>query len=277
MLNNKVIVLSGFARGGTNIAWNILQSHPDIVAPPYETGEIFKKSLMLKLLKVTQGCSICPRSSKVIDKILFDYKMKSITHPDNRYCYENVPYSFEQMKGTALCLKSVNRDIYLTSLLLKVYPDLYFIGLTRNGYALADGYVRRGKRVKKIGGLYREISDEMERYSKGNSRFKLIKFEDVVDRPFSISKELNTFLDMNPTQLNKLRFKSKKIIDNDGGHTTKYGDENKKYWVDKDNVEKIIDKNINNKQIKGLSGEMIEEFNMESGRAFDFFQYSKIR
>ncbi|MCL7942314.1 hypothetical protein M8009_18755 [Halomonas sp. ATCH28] len=120
------------------------------------------------------------------------------------------------------------------------------------------------------------MSDEMERYSKEFPRFKLIKFEDIVDRPFEVSKELNNFLDMPPTELNKLRFKSKKILDNDGGHRTKYGDENKKYWVDKDDVEKIIDKNINNKQIKGQSGELIEKFNRDSGRAFDFFQYSKI-
>lgn len=276
MLNTKVIVLSGFGRGGTNIAWNILQSHPDIVAPPYETGEIFKKSLMLRLLSYVRNHDLSPSAYNIIDKILFDFKMKSFTHPDNRYCYEGVPYSAEKMKQTVLCLKSVNKDIYLTSLLLKTYPDLYFIGLARNGYALASGYVRRGRSVKKTGRLYSEISGEMERYSKMLPRFKLIKFEDIVDRPFDMAEELYTFLDMDTTEVTKLRFKSKKILNGEGRHITKFGNENTKYWVDRDHIEKIIDKDINKKQMQGLTGELIEDFNRESGSAFDFFQYTKL-
>lgn len=207
---------------------------------------------------------------------MFDFKMKSFTHPDNRYCYEGVLYSAKHMEESVLCLKSVNRDIYLTNLLLKVYPELYFIGLTRNGYALADGYVRRGKGVKETARLYGEISNEMKHYSQLIPKFKLVKFEDIVDDPFEMSKELYSFLDMKPTEVSKLRFKSKKIVDNDGGHTTKFGNENKKYWVDESAIDKIIDKNINKRQMNDLASELIEEFNRESGSAFDFFDYTKL-
>ncbi|WP_416137159.1 sulfotransferase family protein [Halomonas sp. HK25] len=274
MLNNKIVLLVGFGRGGTNIAWNILQSHPDIVAPPFETGEIFKKSVSLQLLNAVRNYDVYPSARKVVDKILFDFKMKSLVHPDNMYCYDGVPYSAEQMKGTVLCLKSVNNDIYLTDLLLKVYPELYFIGLSRNGYALANGYVRRGKSVKKTGKLYSKISKEMERYSHIIPRFKMVKFEDIVDHPFEMAEELYRFLGMDPVQVEKLRFKSKKILNSKGDHTTNFGRENKKYWVGRDEVEMIIDRNINKKQMGDLTDEQIKVFNQESGSAFDFFEYS---
>lgn len=40
MKNSKIVVLNGLERGGTDIVWNILQTHPQLCSPELETGEI---------------------------------------------------------------------------------------------------------------------------------------------------------------------------------------------------------------------------------------------
>jgi hypothetical protein len=41
MLNEKVIVINGISRGGTNILWNMVQSHPVVCGAMYETDQLF--------------------------------------------------------------------------------------------------------------------------------------------------------------------------------------------------------------------------------------------
>jgi hypothetical protein len=273
MLNRKVIILSGFARGGTNIVWNILQSHPKIVAPPHETGELFAKSKMLRLLKRTPSDGIFPLGARLIDYTLFRYKMESLRHSDNRYIYAGVLYSREQMKRSALCLKSVNNDILLTHLLAKVYPDLYFIALTRNGYSLADGYIRRGQTARDAARLYRQMSEEMQRYASIIPRFKMLHFEDVIQRPFEVARDLFAFVDVQPCDLEMLRLKAKRIINDRGEHSVAFGGEDRKYWFSKGNIDQIIDPSIDQTQMTRLTDEMLDEFNHEAGSALEFFGY----
>ncbi|MCG8366392.1 MAG: sulfotransferase [Pseudanabaenales cyanobacterium] len=273
MLNTKVIVISGFARGGTNIAWNLLQSHPEICSPIYETGELFYRSWALWFCRLLAEQII--DYQRIIDNQLFRFKLLSLKHPDDRFIAEGELYTHEQIANTALCLKSVNRDIFLTDLLLKVYPDLYFIALTRNGYALVDGYLRRGRTAARVGQLYYQISEEMKRYADVILRFKMIKFEDILQNPFEVIEDLSTFLDVCPRQLEKLRFKSKKVITEQGEHRVIFGKERRKYWFDRESINQILEPNVNQRQIDRLSDEMIDEFNREASPALEFFGYEK--
>ena len=112
-----------------------------------------------------------------MDAVFSKLKLSNLSHEDNKYAAEGLLYEPHQVEEAALCFKSVNYDINLTEELLKVYPDLYFIALSRNGYALCDGYLRRGYSATDFGRIYREIAEIMGRYSNSTPRFKLIKFE----------------------------------------------------------------------------------------------------
>lgn len=270
--NSKAIVLSGFARGGTNIVWNILQSHPGVVAPPNETGYLFRRTpklwLCTKAFKLAQGYM-----TEAINNSLQQRKMSSLKHYDNRYVSEDLLYTPEQMRKSLLCLKSVNHDIDLTELLAEVYPDLFFIGLSRNGYALADGYIRRGKTAKEAGKLYQSMADKMQKISESIDYFKLIKFEDVLINPFSEAENLFKFLQLNPTSINKIRLKSKRVIGVDGSHEVKLGDENRKYWFNEDTIGQILDSTVNQKQADRLSHEDQKTFTQEARSALEYFGY----
>ncbi len=270
MLNEKTILLYGFRRGGTNITWNIMQSHPYISSPIYETKELFYRSKRLKIIyKLNHYWS----GKRIVDKELFKFKMDNLNHVDNRYSSEGELYTKGQLKNCALCMKSVNEQMIYTDVILKTYPDLYFIALTRNGYALAEGYIRRGMSASDAGKIYNRIYEEIKRLSNIISKYKLIKFEDVVEDPFGISKELFQFVDVNPKALKKLRFKSKKVVSEQGKHKIRFGEEHRKYWVDEDNVSNIIDKKIGEKQIRLLSSKDIKSFNREAKSALLYFGY----
>jgi hypothetical protein len=275
MRNTKVIVLSGFARGGTNIAWNLMQSHPEICSPIYETGELFRRSWTLcfcRFMSEQIAFTLCRR---IVDAQLFKFKLQTLEHPDNKFIAEGKLYTNEQVANAVLCLKSVNDDIFLTDLLLRVYPDLYFIALARSGYALCDGYIRRGGTATEAGRLYNRIAEKMKRYADLIPRFKVIKFEDILQRPFDVAENVFAFVDVHPRQLEKVRLKSKKVINPQDEHRVTFGTENRKYWFNRSTINQILDPNVNQAQIDRLPNSTIDEFSRKASSALEFFGYEQ--
>jgi len=273
MKNKKVVVLSGFARGGTNIAWNLLQSHPGICSPIFETGEIFRKSWTLRLCRFISEQFAFTQCNRLIDAQLFKFKLQTLEHPDNKFIAEGKLYTNEQVAKTVLCLKSVDDDIFLTDLFLRVYPDLYFIALSRNGYAVCDGHIRRNGTAAEAGRLYNRIAEKMKRYADLIPQFKVIKFEEILQRPFDVAEDMFYFLDVSPRRLEKLRLKSKKVTNNQGEHRVTFGTQNRKYWFDRNTINQILDPNVNQTQINRLPNSTIDEFRRKASSALEFFEY----
>ena len=278
MLNKKVILLCGYSRGGTNIAWNILQSHPQISSARYETGEILRKRRHTKLalfISLAERAELTNNVviKKVVDRKLYSLKMSNIDDNSNKFMYEDKPYTRDELSKCTLVLKSVDYDIKHTELLLNLYPNLYFIALSRNPYALADGHIRRGATLDQFLSLYRDIYDKIKYYNQTLSNFKHIKFENVLEDPFEIARELFDFTEMEPEQLEKIRLKSKKIVMNEGEYTTGFGKENEKYWFDKDQIRQILDPAINNRQMKSLSAKDISKISVSSADILTYYKY----
>lgn len=269
-LNQKVIVLSGFARGGTNIVWNILQSHPQICSGIRETGQLFNESLKLKLGYALRFLSF---GRELIDEELFRFKMQNVSHYENKHKSPSQIYTEREVQQAALCMKSVNTDIFYTDLLAKIYPDLYFISLIRNGYALCDGYIRRGKTATQAGQLYQQMANEFIRLSGIIPNFKMIQFEDVVSDPFKVSQDLFLFTDVFPVKLTHLRLKSKKVMRESGKHAPIYGDQGHKYWFDHSSIHQSLDPGVNSIQQSRLKPAMIQDFNDQAKDALRYFGY----
>jgi len=275
MRNQKVIVINGFQRGGTNIVYNIFQSHPLVCSPKnLETGELISqnyrfypypktrlikyliKRLKLKLYnllnkKVVLNSFLGHIIGYIYDKIFYKYKKKNFTDPHNRFKYENIPYSKKEVKNSVLCLKSVHNDILLTNFLSRIYNDIFFIGLVRNGYALCESWIRRGKDAEYSGLRYRKFCEMMIKDSKKYKNYIIIKFEDILKNPFEMASKLYKFTKLEPLSLEKLRFQAKKILTEEG-HRIKYGKERAKYWFDSESINDLIDPNINKIQIQKL-------------------------
>ena len=294
MRNKKVIVIYGFQRGGTNIVYNIFQSHPLVCSPnDLETGEIISQNYripshnkigyLIKRFKLKfydllntrfiLNSSLAVVLGKMIDWLFFQYKIKNFSSGYNRFKYENIPYKFEEVKNSVLCLKSVKNDIKLTNFLARIYDDICFIGLVRNGYALCEGGIRRGKTAKVSGIRFRNYCEMMIKDSKRIKNYKIIKFEDILKDPFHMATELYEFTKLKPTLLEKLRFKSKKILMKDGNHKVKFGELDAKYWFDQENIYSLFDPNINKIQIERLSELDKKIFEKEAKSILEYFNY----
>lgn len=277
MFNKKVILISGFSRGGTNIIWNILQSHPEICSAMYETHNLIndKENKIRRKISIFRKLSLTDSAilKSLVDYELYRLKMSNYVHESNKFIFSDIKYSRKQMKETALCLKSVDKAIELTDFLLGVYPGLYFISIVRNGYAVLEGHLRRGSSVQETGLLYQFIADKMKYYSEVVPNYKLFKFEEVLDDVFACSQRLFEFTDSQPVHLDSLRLKSKRILKSDGEHEVKYGQEKKKYWYDRNNIDNYFNKSINDIQIKNLQSKEIKEFNKYAKSALEYFSY----
>lgn len=280
MKNDKVIIISGFSRGGTNLLWNILQSHPQICSVRYETGTIFRKrrhkfSRVISLLKKSKLLHTT-FGRLILDYKFYNYKLSNYKHKENRYKFKDQPYSKNEVRDTALCFKSTDLDIRYTEILSEMYTNLYFVGLTRNGYATAEGHYRRGESITSFADKYQKVAEQMQYFKSKLEHFKLVHFEDILNDPFGISKELYSFLDCEPIELNMLRLKSKKVINKKGEHDENYGKSGQKYWLDKNTISEIIKPDVNENQIQKLTAEQISEFNEIAGGALKFFGYKVI-
>lgn len=294
MKNHKVIVITGFQRGGTNILWNILQSHPLVCSSNFETGEIISqsyrfysnntisfvirrfKSGLYGLLnkKSILNSSIVYSIGKGIDFLFYKYKIKTYKQPYNRFKFENELYNKKEIKNSVLCLKSVKRDVKLTNFLSRVYKNIFFIGLVRNGYALCESWIRRGKNAKECGIRYRDFCETMINDSKKIKNYSIVKFEDIMENPFNEASKLYEFTQLKPTSPEKLRFKVKKVLTGSGEHKIKYGKENAKYWFNRENVRDLLDPNINKIQLQKLSENDKKTFKKEAKDILDYFNYS---
>ena len=296
MKNKKVIVINGFQRGGTNIVYNIFQSHPEVCSPnDLETGQIItqnyripthqKIGYLIKRLKLGFYSLLNTKFilnsflSKIIgiliDELFYIYKLKNYTNLYNRFKYQNVPYTLDEIKSSVLCLKSVNNDIFLSKFFSRIYDDIYFIGLVRNGYALCESWIRRGKNANINGFRYKKFCQMMIEDSKKIKNYKLIRFEDILQNPFNEALKLYEFTHLKPVSLEKLRFKSKKVLTREGNHIVKFGRLDAKYWFDSNTIGEIIDQNINNIQIQKLSELDQKIFENEAKPVLKYFNYKE--
>lgn len=285
MKNSKAVVLSGFQRGGTGIVWNILQSHPQLCSPILETGEVLFGAHMrraptriLKRIFTEKHLIDTPVIGNILFSIadlwLYGAKMRNLNHHQNGTKSDGVLYTRDEIKKCALCMKSVNEDIYLNDIFNKYYKESYYIGLMRNGYALCNGWMRRGYSAEQVGKVYNTIGKYMIETSEKNPNFTIVKFEDAIDNPFGIAEDLFRFANLEPVVLEKLRIKATKRISDSGAHEVKFGSEESKYWFDSKQIYNLLDKNINSTQIHLLSEEDRVTFEGEAKDVLEYFQYS---
>jgi len=76
-----------------------------------------------------------------------------------------------------------------------VFPNSYFIGVVRNGYAVAEGINRKGKKDYVRGARHWEnVNKIMLDDSKSINNFIIMKYEDLTENPYLSIQKLTRFL-----------------------------------------------------------------------------------
>jgi hypothetical protein len=284
MKNQKVIVVNGISRGGTNILWNMIQSHPAVCGAMHETSRLFAPfmahrlrfvgdiTLMQPVLRVPPLVNIAGR---LIDNRLYNFKLKNFGDVYNGFSAEGEPYSLDEVRNAAVCLKSINRTIYATPLFLRIYgPNVYFVSIFRDGYGICESWVRRGISPEKTGRQYREYVETMLGYADRYDHYMAVKFEDILDRPFEVLENVFRFAELEPPTVEGFRLKSKAVLTEGGTHEAHFGKLDVKYWLNRETIHDFLVEDIADIQKKALSPDIIQAFEREAMPALKRLGYA---
>ena len=261
------VVISALSRGGSNILWNILQSHPQLCSPMRETGElIFDEIAPFRFFPpaTAKDLAAWPIVRLVgrghLRHAFGRWKLRNFECPNNGTKSEGVPYRRDEVENSIPCFKGVDSDVELNPLLDALYYDVAHIAVVRNGYAVCNGWMRRGMSANQAGRRYAGIVRRMLATRKSADTFVLVKFEEMMRDPFGTAERLFTTLGLQPTALPKLRLKSKRVLDESGEHRTRFGEEGRKYWLDPAAVAQVLDAEIDTRQESRLDPASREAF-----------------
>jgi len=278
--NRKLILVAGMARGGTNILWNIVQSHPDVIDSYYELNEIYgmsKTGISLSEKIAVELSALYGLHTKNVEKLtikrLAQFAKYSFENDKyNRYKFSDELYKKNDFDNLTICTKLVsswekdffrkffrrNDALKYISVLKKSIPNVQIVFLIRNGLAMAESWKRRGSNIQKAAKWYRQYVQFYEEYCLNNPVTSiLLKFEDITKDPFSVSEIIYKKLGLSPAKLDKLRIALKPTIKNQSIINTTKKD---KVWIDRENYKNILDDDVNNAQMNNLSQDEIDFF-----------------
>jgi len=277
MLNQHPIFINGFARGGSNILMNLLLSHPDVCISSGETHKVFKgtnwDTLWRKIKKrifydfpvrlITRQDffgvdNLEPRKEIPdllkghIDKVLYYGRFSAMIDTHNRYKDEDVSYTKNELSRCRLLTKGLNGIIFTVDLFNEMYPDAVFLGLTRNGLAICEGYLRRGFTVETVAHIYRSVVLKMLSLNEQISNYHIVSYEDMVKNPFQFMHQVYDYAGLDIKQVKKVRLQSKKIMGANGVRNRLEGGDRQVFWHEPSLLHKQIKQDVNENQIKQL-------------------------
>ena len=269
-LNQHPIFINAFSRGGSNILWNMLLTHPDVCSPIVETLDIFRigqhgrwsgykaawltrQPLFFAQKNLSERRPISHKAQAYIDETLYAWKLK--TYSDEEMCFkrENETYTIDEVKQARLVAKNNNGLAFLSDPFLDIYPGATFFGLVRHPLALYESYKRR-KFITSMDDFitfYRTISERMISDSERIGRYYLVRFEDILSNFKPTLERLYAQAELDMNAVEKVRFKAKRHYQNDGSRSSDYTI-GTHYWMSFAEAEDFLEEGINTYQIQRL-------------------------
>lgn len=300
MLNIKPIFIVGFARGGSNILLNILRSHPDVGHWAGEINRVFKGRpidppqvrfrtrlrylpiLLAERREIFYAGSWTDRrpftsfTKKRIDEVLYSGRFKYHQPGANLSDFEDRRYSLEQIRRLRLTTKFLNGLLFLPCNFAEMYPDATYIALVRNGFAVCEGHIRRGRySPSEIAHFYNIGCQRMIDDSRRVSNYHIFRFEDLISNPSELIKQIYLAADLDIEAVKRLRLQRKPTITAEGKHSFELikGTHKESVWYALGEVHQYFDPNVNKNQIDRLSEEdkgVIKESSFKSLQYFDY-------
>lgn len=281
-LSGRVVILNGMQRGGTNIVWNLLQSHPALVSPVYETGQVIfplwmGRGRLGRLARTGFRLAVrarIPAALAQVDAALHRYKLCTLEHEDNRYKSPCEIYRRSEIEASVLVTKSLGDDVVLTPALADYFPDSRCISVVRNGLAVAEGWIRRGATPGHAAAAYVRFTREVFCQERVLPRHLVVKFEDCLADPVGQLQRMCRFIGVDSAEIGKIRLKAKSVVDAAGNHRTAFGEEGRKIWIDAAEVRSYLDSSVTENQVRRLPGEVRDEVVAIAGDAMRHLGYS---
>jgi hypothetical protein len=301
MLNHEPIFVNGLSRGGTTILLNLLASHPDVCLIG-ETHHVFKGTTITdSVWDVLRKCLyhdapiimgqgqdfFSPRLIKPrkplsrwakhrIDAILYREKLRS-AHPRlNRFKGPHTEYNRDEIVSARLLCKNIDGMIYANDAWTEMYPGAVFYGLVRNGLAVCEGHVRRGRSAAEIGRRYQLLVDKMLADADRLPRYRIVRFEDVLTSPWDSLQAACAHAGLDIGRLTQIRMQTRRVMDAEGNHRLCGDSEWDVIWLRPQDLARYFHHDVDANQIRRLSKADRDAFVSEAGKAMDRLGYSTL-
>lgn len=251
---NSLTCVFGCSYGGTNLTWNIIQSHPSIISNKFEYNEIFRKKdtpfylRFILMINYFTGISL-PIVDRYIINFLIDSSI-SYTLDDkfNKYKLPKVKYKESDFKNNInIVIKIIyhpsNKILwkylkrrgtfnYLNQ--LKNFNNFKVVFITKKKALQIDSWHRRGF-SKLISNRYLNFYYRYKKIITNKYQSIEINFNELTDNPFKLSRKIFSFIGVDSIKIKNLRIKVKnhkksKILTN----------EKKKVWINNKNFSQHI-------------------------------------
>ena len=185
----KWLFLVGCNNSGTTILHDLLVSTEQFSALPHE-GQRYTRQLAIAERRGFE---------RVWTEYLTDLQMTEADGTDivSRLVYD---WLFEASpKNRALFIEKTTANAVRMRWLQKAFPNSYFIGVIRNGFAVAEGIRRKGKKdIARAARHWNRVNELMLRDSRLIRHFLQLRYEDVVAAPQDTVSKVAEFLGYSP-------------------------------------------------------------------------------
>lgn len=299
MLLKKPIFIVAFAHGGSSILLNLIRSHPDVVGiESAETQQVFKgsrrESLQTLFAKFLRYLPILlaeryhvfsvsrwePRpafssfTQKQIDKVLYYEKLRACDQRQYLYKTENETYTLAEIYISRLVFKNLDGLIFLSAEYAKMYPDATFIALVRNGLAVCEGHLRRGRKLEEIAKNYERACQQIIVDSQKIPNYHIVRYEDIMTKPYDMLKHIYQLSNLDIDSVKKIRLKTNKVITESGRSKYVHGTRMKQAVLyEIKNFGKHFRQDTNIHQIKRLSEKQKSTIIEIAESSLEYFNY----
>ncbi len=283
----RLVLVSGFSRGGTNVVWNLICSHPAILSTGVELNEIMGRATSIPMRsKIWVELFAISRFSAPKNAVAF--LCDRIISTAERYAREGwgrwksleTLYSDTEVRSLPICTKSVsswspgplfsllqrNCPLKYNPLLLKGFGGVKTIYVLRDGEALCNGWMRRGCTPENAGYWYARIVRKMiADYKHRPDDVCFVHFKDVLKDPMEVGQRLRSFVELPLVKLANYHLKAKPVLRENGARETQRGAAQEMIWIPASELTEFIVPGVDDIQSAMLSSTQREDFVRASG------------
>ncbi|PWT91792.1 MAG: hypothetical protein C5B54_04640 [Acidobacteria bacterium] len=295
MLNHSPIFVNGFQRGGTNILVNLIASHPDVELLGGETHELFlgkpgqtwnkwlARAIYLPVVTITRQHIFSPSVleerrdppeflKRYIDAHFYFSKRRPKPNPIHR---ENENGKRNHNEDRRLICKNVNGVVFTTSLFRTMYKDAVFLALVRNGFALCEGFLRRGWTASRFGKFYNKICSKILQDARTMDNYHVVTFEELMADPSAFVQKVYEYSRLNIGEVDHFQLQAKPSMDKDGNRKYSFGGkvDRERRWFTRDQLASCFRADVNENQIAQLTDEQKNEFLKEARYSMEALGY----
>lgn len=296
MLNKAPIFINGFTRGGTDLLVSLLASHPEVCLLSGETQEVFcgkpkrrdrkiRKFFYLPV-KAAAGQHIfhthCLENRNRIPVMVMHYMdlffyMDKIISGRKKLTPEESGHAFKELNKMRFLVKNVNGVVFACDIFSEMYPDATFIAIVRNGLAICEGHIRRGRTAEGFGRMYEAVCQKMIKDASLIKNYHILYFEDMVSDPVSFMKKIYGIAGLDISRISKVSLKAKRAMDKDGERRYTFDalKDREVKWFAIEEIGNYISKDVNENQIVRLSSLDRETFLEQARSSMEMLGYLK--